>query len=326
MHLGELGKLLKDATDAFLNAHPCRLAAAISFYAAFSLAPMTVLGVIVTGWYAQDPGFVSNLSLTMRALLGVQNARTVEGMVSLVVQDQWSLEATVFGVVSLLFGASGIFGEVQSALNTIWDAPTDEPFWKGYLRQRAWTFVMLFFTGALLTASLAGFAFLTVLANYFASRAELPFDGLRAAHGLFSFVLVSAVFSLVYKALPDVVLRWKDVLLGGIITSLLFTAGKAAMGWYLGRYGLASVYGPAAALMAMLFWLYYSSLIFVFGAHLTYVYARRFGSLAPPPGSGLPPSKPPPKERRRGKPRPRSGGALARFARKRKERRRSCEN
>jgi membrane protein len=292
MPIGDLFKLLKDASTAFFNAHPCRLAAAISFYAAFSLAPLTVLGVMITGWYAQDPGFLTNLSHTMRALLGAQNARTVEGMVSLVAQDQWTFEATAFGVFSLLFGASGVFGEVQAALNTIWDAPTGESFWKGYLRQRAWTFVMLFCTGALLAGSLTAFAFLTVLSNYFASRADIPFDGLRVGHGLLSFVLVSAIFSLVYKALPDVVLRWKDVLLGGVVTSILFTTGKAVMGWYLGRFGLASVYGPAAALMAILFWLYYSSLIFVFGAHLTYVYARRYGSLAPPPGSGLPPQKP----------------------------------
>jgi membrane protein len=157
---------------------------------------------------------------------------------------------------------------------------------------------MLLCSGALLAGSLTAFALLTVLSNFFASKADIPFDGLRVAHGLLSFVLVSLVFALVYKALPDVILRWKDVLFGGVVTSVLFTAGKAIMGWYLGRFGLASVYGPAAALMAILFWLYYSSYIFLYGAHLTYHYARRYGSLAPPPGSGLPPQKPKPKRRR----------------------------
>jgi len=305
MSAAELYRLLKDTSQAFFDAHPSRLAAAISFYGAFSLAPMTVLGVLVTGWYARDASFLQNFSLTLRALLGVHNARTVEGMVALMAQGSWGIQVPLFSLVSLLFGAAGIFGEVQAALNTIWHAPVAESFWKGYLRQRAWTFVMLLCAGALLAGSLTAFAFLTVLANYFASHADIPFDGMRVGHGLLSFVLVSAIFSLVYKALPDVILRWKDVLLGGVITSLLFTAGKGVMGWYLGRFGVASVYGPAGALMAMLFWLYYSSFIFLFGAHLTYVYARRYGSLAPPPGSGLPPREPAPKPRARATERPR---------------------
>lgn len=299
MSAAELFKLLKDTSKAFIEAHPSRLAAAISFYGAFSLAPMTVLGVIITGWYARDSSFLTNFSLTLRALLGAHNARTVEGMVAMTAGGDWGIQVPVFSLVSMLFGAAGIFGEIQAALNTIWHAPVAESFWKGYLRQRAWTFVMLLCAGVLLAGSLTAFAFLTVLANYFASHADIPFDGLRVAHALFSFVLVSAIFSLVYKALPDVILHWKDVLLGGVITSLLFTAGKGVMGWYLGRFGVASVYGPAGALMAMLFWLYYSSFIFLFGAHLTYVYARRFGSLAPPPGSGLPPRDPAPKTRKR---------------------------
>lgn len=299
MRLRELDRLLRDAASAFWNTHPSRLAAAISFYAAFSLAPMTVLGVMVTGWYGRDPNFVTNFSLTLRALLGTQNARTVEGILSLTAAGEWSIQATLFGFVSIIFGASGIFGEVQAALNTIWKAPVIDCFWRGYMRQRAWTFVMLLFTGLLLAASLTAFALLTALANYFASRADIPFDILRVAHGAFSFLLVTAAFALVYKALPDVILHWRDVLLGGVVTSALFTTGKVVMGWYLGRFGIASVYGPAASLMAILFWLYYSSLIFVFGAHLTYLYARRHGSLAPPPGSNLPPRTPRPKKRRR---------------------------
>lgn len=281
---------------AFLDAHPTRLAAAISFYAAFSMAPLIVLGVWVTGWIARDPGFLQSFSLAIRALLGTHNARTVAGVVELAAQGEWSVHATVFGLISLVFGASGIFAEVQAALNTIWHAPVEESFWKCYLRQRAWTFVMLLLIVVVLAGSLAAFTLLTVFANYFASRWDIPFDGLRLAHGLVSFLLVSAVFALAYKALPDVVLRWQDVLLGGTVTSGLFTGGKAIMGWYLGRFGVASVYGPAAAVMALLFWLYYSSLIFVFGAHLTYIYARRYGSLAPPPGSGLPPREPEPKK------------------------------
>lgn len=299
MTAADLFRLLKDTAKAFFDAHPSRLAAAISFYGAFSLAPMTVLGVMLTGWYARDSSFLTNFSLTLRALLGAHNARTVEGMVELTAHGDWGIQVPVFSLVSLLFGAAGIFGEVQAALNTIWHAPPAESFWKGYLRQRAWTFVMLLCAGVLLAGSLTAFAFLTVLANYFASHTNLHIDTLRIGHGILSFVLVSAIFSLVYKALPDVILHWRDVLLGGVVTSTLFTLGKAIMGWYLGRFGVASVYGPAGAMMAMLFWLYYSSFIFLFGAHLTFAYARRYGSLAPPPGSGLPPLEPAPKPRKK---------------------------
>lgn len=297
MSAAELWRLLKDTSKAFIDAHPSRLAAAISFYGAFSLAPMTVLAVMVTGWYARDSDFLTNFALTLRALLGAHNARTVEGMVELTADGDWGIQVPIFSLVSILFGAAGIFGEVQAALNTIWHAPVDESFWKSYFRQRAWTFVMLLCAGFLLAGSLAGFTFLTVVANYFATRTDLHFDTLRVGHSVLSFVLVSAIFSLVYKALPDVVLHWKDVLLGGVVTSTLFTAGKGIMGWYLGRFGVASVYGPAGAIMAMLFWLYYSSFIFLYGAHLTFQYARRYGSLAPPPGSGLPPKEAPPKPR-----------------------------
>lgn len=137
MRPAELLRLLKDAWDACINAHPTRLAAAISFYAAFSLAPLTVLGVWITGWIARDPDFISSFSLAIRALLGAHNARTVEGLVGLAAQGEWSLQATAFGIVSLVFGATGIFAEVQAALNTIWHAPVAESFWKCYLRQRA---------------------------------------------------------------------------------------------------------------------------------------------------------------------------------------------
>lgn len=293
-----LRTLLTDALGAFWEANPTRLAAAISFYAAFSLAPLTVLAVILTSHYAAaDPGLSDNFFLTLKTLMGSQNATTIDGLVTLIGGGEWSVQATIFGVLSLLFGASGVFGEIQAALNTIWKAPVGTSYWRGYLHQRLWTFLMLLFSGAILAGSLIAFAYVTVLANYFGNFVHLPFDLLRLGHGVLSFVIVSVVFAAIYRALPDVVLHWRDVLLGGIVTSLLFTVGKALMGWYLGRYSLASVYGPAAAIMAILFWLYYSSLIFLFGAHLIFVYARRYGSLAPPPGSGLPPALPPLKEK-----------------------------
>jgi membrane protein len=290
-----MGELLKDAARAFFNAHPSRLAAAISFYAAFSLAPLTILLVMLTGWYARDPGFDRYLELALKDLMGGHNAKTLLGLVTLIGQDPGATHITAFGLFSLAFGASGVFVEVQGALNTIWEAPVEESYWRSYLRQRLWTFVMLLGMAALLLLSVVAFALLTMLHNFFERHVDLPLTLLRLVHGTASFLVMTVLFAKVYKLLPDVQLWWRDVLLGGAVTSALFTLGKAVMGWYLGRFGLTSVYGPAAALVAILFWLYYSALIFLYGAHFTYVYARKYGSLA---GNLQPPPKPRKKRKR----------------------------
>ncbi|MHB2016071.1 MAG: YihY/virulence factor BrkB family protein [Candidatus Xenobia bacterium] len=275
-----IGSLLHDAGVAFMKSRPSRLAAAMSCYATFSLAPLALLTVVFAAWYGRDPDFLHRLAEPLRDLVGVQNERTIEGLFKLLGQGQIGFRSTLLGLSSVLFGASGVFVEVQGALNTIWHAPEEPSYWRTYLRQRGLTFLMLAVCGALLIASLVIFAALTMLQNFFSAFIVLPFVTLRVSHGVVSVLLLTALFALVFKVLPDVTMHWRDVLLGSLVTALLFTLGKVVMGWYLGRFLFASVYGPVSSLVALLFWIFYSCHIFLFGAHFTYIYACRYGTLA----------------------------------------------
>ena len=297
--LRHIGSLIKASGVEFFSSRPARLAAAMCCYCAFSLAPLALLAVLFASWYGRDPDFLQRLFEPLREVMGAENARTMEGLFSMMGHAQLGTRGTLLGFSSLMFGASGMFVEVQGALNTIWHAPEEPSYWRTYIRQRFLTFVMLLVCGLLLVASLVIFALLTVFANFFADHFPLPFDTLRILHTVVSIGLLSILFALIYKVLPDVQMHWRDVLLGSVVTALLFTLGKSIMGWYLGRFALASVYGPVSALVVLLFWIFYSCQIFLFGAHFTYVYACRYGTLAPPPGSNLPPLIPKPKKRKR---------------------------
>lgn len=219
-------------------------------------------------------------------------------------QPKTGMLSTVIGVVTLIFGAGGVVGQLQTSLNTIWGVTpkAGQGVW-GFVRQRFISFAMVLSIGFLLLVSLVISAIVTSLTRFmgnFLGGAEILAHGLDL---LVSFILVTALFAMIYKFLPDVRIQWRDVWIGAALTSVLFTVGKFLIGLYLGHSGVSSAYGAAGSLITVLLWVYYSSLIFFLGAEFTQVYASQYGSGVTPTENAEPISanrkrETPPPERR----------------------------
>jgi membrane protein len=210
--------------------------------------------------------------------MGRESATMLQGAIQNAGQKSSGVIATIIGVVTLLVTASGVFGEMQTTLNTIWKPNPQGTTVSRLIRARAASLGLVAALGFLLLVSLAISAALTALGTYL--NTSLPFGKLilSAANTVISFALISALFAAIYKVLPDKKLEWRDVVVGAIATSLLFLVGKSIIGWYLGASATASTYGAAGALIVVLLWVYYSSQIFLLGAEFTKVYASRRGS------------------------------------------------
>ena len=242
---------------------------------------------------------------TIQGMVGQQSAKAVQEMIQNAgSQPKTGILSAVIGVVTLILGAGGVVGQLQTSLNTIWGV-TPKPgqgVW-GSVRQRFISFAMVLSIGFLLLVSLVISAVVTSLTQFmgsFLGGAEI------LAHGLdlfISFFFVTALFAMIYKFLPDVRIQWRDVWIGAALTSVLFTVGKFLIGLYLGHSGVSSAYGAAGSLITVLLWVYYSSLIFFLGAEFTQVYASEYGSGVTPTENAEPISEnrkreTPPPERR----------------------------
>jgi membrane protein len=180
----------------------------------------------------------------------------------------------------MFFGASGVFGQLQSSLNKIWDVQPHKRRRgiQGQLRKRASAFAMILFSGFLLFLSLAASTALSVVHGFIDQRFPIAGPLLPLANFTLSFAVITLLFAMILKMLPEIKIEWSDVWLGALVTSLLFSIGKALIGMYLGRAGVTSVYGAAGSLVLVLLWIYYSAQLLFLGAEFTEVYSRRFGS------------------------------------------------
>ena len=257
------------------------MAAALAYYTAFALAPVLVIAIGVASFLFEQSQVQGRIIEQLQGLLGEDGAELVrEMLISAQSQDSNSFLATVVGVVLLIVGASGLFIQLQDALNTVWNvrARTDEGIW-GLVRDRLLSFGMVLAIGFLLLVSLALSAALTAVSGFVGSGGLPGVDFLwRMANAVLSFGVITLLFGLIYKILPDAKINWSDVWIGSAITALLFTIGKWLIGLYLGNSSAASAYGAAGSFVVLLLWIYYSAQILLFGAEFTQVYANRFGS------------------------------------------------
>jgi membrane protein len=193
-------------------------------------------------------------------------------------QPSTGLLATGIAVATLLLGASGVFGQLQDALNTVWGVEPKEGrgLW-GFIKDRFLSFVAVLGTGFLLLVSLILSSALAVIGKWFSGLLPLPGTVLELMNFILSFVVITGLFALIFKVLPDAQVAWRDVWVGAALTSALFTIGKFALGVYLGRSNVASAYGTAGSLVLVLLWVYYSAQILLYGAEFTQVYANRVG-------------------------------------------------
>ncbi len=266
------------------------LGAALAYYTVFSLAPLMTIAIAIAGFFLGKEAAQGQIFDELRGLLGAEGGKAVEEMVqSANAQPTAGVVATIISVIMLLFGASGVFGQLQASLNAIWGVKAKPGRGVlGIIKDRLLSFGFTLVVGFLLLVSLLLTAGMALMADWIGGL--MP--GSEALAYILNIVLslsmITLLFATIFKFLPDAKIAWHDVWIGAFLTALLFTIGKFALGIYLGKSGVASSYGAAGSLIVLLLWVYYSSQILFFGAEFTQVYANRFGSRVAPADNAVP--------------------------------------
>ena len=282
-------ELLKETWKEWQEDKASRLAAALAYYTAFSIAPLFVIAIAIAALVFGEEAAQGQIFGQLKDLVGKDAAKGIE---SLIVSSSKPTEGTIATLISialLFFGASNVFTQLQDALNTIWEvAPKPGRGIKGILKDRILSFGMVLGIGFLLLVSLILSAVLAGLGNYLGGK--MP--GLQflwsSLNFFLSFGVITVLFALMFKFLPNVKITWGDVGIGAVITALLFTIGKSLIGLYLGNSSVGSTYGAAGSFVVLLLWVNYSAQILLFGAEFTQVYANKYGSQIVPTKNAVP--------------------------------------
>jgi len=271
-------KMLKDTVLAFINDEALSRGAAIAFYTVVSIAPVLLIVIAIAGLAFGRDAAQNAITEQLSGLMGQQTAEVLQAAVASAANKPSGVVATIVGIITLMVTASGVFGEMQTALNVIWKAKPEGTTVSRLIRARAASLGLVAALGFLLMVSLVVSTVLTAFGNYLDSI--LPFGQviLTVLNVVVSLVLISFLFAAIYKVLPDRNLEWGDVVVGAIVTGVLFTIGKSLISWYIGSSAIASSFGAAGALIVLLLWVYYSAQIFLLGAEFTKVYANTHGS------------------------------------------------
>jgi membrane protein len=275
--------LLDESSDAWNKHKAPRLGAALAFYTLLSLTPLLLVVVAIVGLIFGHPIAQREIVRQVQMLAGAQGAKAADALLQASRSSAQGIIAAIIGLLTLLFSASGVMIELRDALNTIWEIPTPKVTgikWKilAYARERLLSFAMVLSIGFLLVVSLAISSWISALGVVSASVLPSTEILLHVVNSLVSLVVIAGLFASIYKVMPDVQLEWRDVILGGAVTSLLFTIGKFLLGMYLGKASFASTYGAFASIVVLVIWMYYSAQIFFFGAEFTRSFANCYGS------------------------------------------------
>jgi membrane protein len=256
------------------------MGAALAYYTAFSLAPLLVIAIGIAGLVFGEEAARGEIQAQIRDTIGESASQATEDMIKNSSEQGGGIVATLISLAILLVGASGLFIELQSALNEIWEVPPEK---QGsgilaFIKDRLLSFGLVVGTGFLLLVSLIVSAALSALGRYLTPE-SMPGGALlwQAINLAVSFALITLMFAMIFKILPETEVQWRDVWIGAAFTAVLFTVGKYLIGLYLAHSSTASSYGAAGSLVVILIWVYYSAQILLFGAEFTHLYARRFG-------------------------------------------------
>jgi membrane protein len=282
--------LLKQTASEWMEDDAPTLGAALAYYTVFSLAPLMTIAIAIAGLFFGKEAAQGQIFDELRVLLGEEGGKAVEEMVqSARAQPTAGLVATIISVIVLLFGASGVFGQLQASLNTIWGVkPKPGRGVLAMIQDRLLSFGFTLVVGFLLLVSLLLTAGIALVADWVGGLMPGSETLAQLLNVVFSLAMITLLFAMIFKFLPDAKIAWRDVWIGAFLTALLFTIGKFALGLYLGKSGVASSYGAAGSLIVLLLWVYYSSQILFFGAEFTQVYANRFGSRVAPADNAVP--------------------------------------
>jgi membrane protein len=284
--------ILKQSGKNWLGDNATRLAAALAFYTILSIAPLFLIAIAIAGAVFGEEAATGALTDQLRGLLGDAGAEVARTTVQNADRPSAGVVATVVGVVALLFGASGVFGELQGSLNTVWDVKPKpgRGVW-GVVRDRFLSFGMVLVVGFLLLISLVISTLLAAIGDHLTGLAPGVPVLMQVANFIISFLFVTGLFALIFKFLPDAKVAWRDVWFGAAVTAVLFTVGKYAIGMYLGKAGVVTPFGAAGSLVAFVVWVYYSGLIVFFGAELTQATAEFAGRRIEPTANAIPADK-----------------------------------
>jgi len=273
-----LWTVLRNAVLSFINDEMLSRGAAIAFYTVTSIAPVLLIVIAIAGLIFGQDAAQNAISGEFSGLMGRQTAEVLQSAVASAAGKSSSIIATIVGLTTLVATASGVFGEMQAALNSIWKTKSQATTVSRLIRARVTSLGLVAAMGFLLVVSLVISAGLTAFGNYLDIVLPMGKLILPAVNFVVSLALLSVLFGAIYKVLPDRSLQWNDVVIGALITSVLFNTGKSLIGWYIGSSAISSTYGAAGGLIVLLLWVYYSVQTFLMGAEFTKVYANRHGS------------------------------------------------
>jgi membrane protein len=271
--------VLKDAFGAFTQDNCMKLSAALSYYTVFAIGPLLVIVISLSGWFYGEEAVQGKLYGQIRGLVGAEAALQVQQIIQNVQQTGGGLIGTIVGAVVLFIGATGIFTEIQDSINWIWSLRAKPK--RGIVKlllNRLLSFSLIVSLGFLLLVSLVASALMDLLNERLTKMfPDTMVVVLYIVNQLLVFVVISVLFSVIFKVLPDGKIKWKDAFIGASFTAVLFLIGKAAIGLYLGNSQLGATYGAAASVIIILTWVYYTSIILYFGAEFTKIYALEYG-------------------------------------------------
>jgi membrane protein len=283
----EIASLIKVAFQNWQNDKAPRMGAALAYYIALSLAPTVLILLAIAGWAFGAQAAKGRLVSEIQGFVGYQGAKAIQTMIEGARRPFRGIATTVFALATVFFAASAVVSELRDAMNTIWRVPEDTTSSAvrslyNLVEDRLLSFALVLVSGLFLVASLIVNAWIFAAGKYLNSGSAPPEALVQTTDWVVSFVVITVLFAFIFKVLPRVPLRWSDVTMGAVGTSLLFTGGKFLLGLYLGKASFTDTYGAAGSLVIVLVWVYYSAQVLFLGAEFTRAYACRFGSMCVP--------------------------------------------
>jgi membrane protein len=281
--LKQLWSVLQKAAADWIRDRAPRLGAALAYYTIFSMVPLLIVIIAIIGLVFGQEAAQSAIMEQISRLIGPQSAAAIKDMIQRADQPSTGIISTIIATVTLLAGAAGFFGQLKDALNTVWgiEPKAGRGIW-GFVKDNFLSFATLLGTAFLLLVSLLLSTALAAIGKWFGQLLPLPEVVLQTFNLLLSLVVITGLFALIFKVLPDAHIAWRDVWIGAALTSVLFTIGKFAIELYLGKSNVGSSYGAAGSLVLILVWVYYSVQILLYGAEFTQVYANLVGQKIQP--------------------------------------------
>ena len=277
-------KVLKQAFSGFGDDKVVKLSAALAYYTVFSIGPMIILIIYFAGVIYGQEAVQGSLFKEINGLVGTDAALQIQGMIKNAALSNKGGVAATIGIITLIIGATGVFAEIQESINMIWNLkPKPKKGWLKMIINRMLSFSVIVSLGFILLVSLILNGLIEALMDRLQARfPNVTVVVLYIVNILITFTVITTLFGVIFKVLPDAIIKWKDVMVGSMVTAVLFMIGKFAITFYIGKSNVGGTYGAAGSLVVLLLWVYYSSVILYFGAEFTKAYAANFGSAIHP--------------------------------------------